>query len=63
VFVAIDEHGRLQRVPQLQPETPDEIRRFADALLRRKHREAEHKRRHEERLITAAQEETKEGES
>ena len=24
VFVAIDEHGRLQKVPQMKPETPDE---------------------------------------
>ena len=40
VFVAIDEHGRLQRVPQLLPETPDEMRRYADALRRREHREA-----------------------
>ena len=40
VFVAVDEHGRLQKVPQLQPETPDEIRRYEDALRRREHREA-----------------------
>ncbi len=39
VFVAVDEHGRLQKVPQLKPETPDEVRRFEDALLRREHRE------------------------
>src|SRR5579863_10758616 len=25
VFVAVDEHGRLQTVPALMPETPDEI--------------------------------------
>ena len=61
VFVAIDEQGRLQKVPELLPETPDEIRRYADALRRRKHREAEHKRRTEERLITAAQEEAEGG--
>src|ERR1700733_10493398 len=40
VFVAIDEHGTLQSVPELLPGTPDEERRFADALRRRKHREA-----------------------
>ena len=57
VFVAVDEHGRLQKVPQLKPETLDEIRRHADALLRREHREAEHARRKEERLATAALEE------
>src|SRR5579863_10279977 len=38
VFVAVDEHGRLQTVPALMPETPDEIRRFEDALRRREHR-------------------------
>ena len=54
VFVAIDEHGRLQKVPELLPETPDEIRRYADALLRRKHREAEGARRKKERPATAA---------
>jgi acyl-CoA hydrolase len=32
VFVAIDEKGAAQKVPQLLPETPDEIRRFEDAL-------------------------------
>ena len=57
VFVAIDEHGRLQKVPLLVPETLDEIRRHADALRRREHREAEHTRRKEERLATAALEE------
>jgi acyl-CoA hydrolase len=56
VFVAVDELGRRQKVPELLAETPDEIRRYADALRRRNHREAEHKRRKEERLVTAAQE-------
>jgi acyl-CoA hydrolase len=56
VFVAIDEHGRLQTVPELTPETPDEIRRHADALLRRQHRERESARRKLERQATAAQE-------
>jgi len=55
VFVAVDEHGRLQNVPQLLPETPDEIRRHADALRRREHRERENARRHHERLATASQ--------
>ncbi|MGB6975422.1 MAG: acyl-CoA thioesterase [Terracidiphilus sp.] len=49
VFVAIDKEGHPQRIPQLQPETPDEIRRFNDALRRRKHREAEAARRKQER--------------
>lgn len=54
VFVAIDQHGHLQTVPQLMPETPDQIRRHADALLRRQHRERESARRKKERLETAA---------
>ena len=54
VFVAVDEHGRLQKVPQLQPETPDEVRRFEDALLRRQHRERESERRKKAQLATAA---------
>jgi acyl-CoA hydrolase len=53
VFVAVDEHGRLQKVPQLKPETPDEIRRYEDALRRREHRERESARRKEARLVTA----------
>jgi acyl-CoA hydrolase len=56
VFVAIDKEGRRQKVPQLIPETPDEIRRHADALLRREHREAEQARRKQERLAHARQE-------
>ena len=55
VFVAVDVQGCLQNVPQLLPETPDEIRRHADALRRREHRERESARRHHERLATAAQ--------
>ena len=54
VFVAIDEQGRRQKVPQLLPETPDELRRFEDALRRREHREAENIRRKEARLATPA---------
>jgi acyl-CoA hydrolase len=54
VFVAIDKEGRLQKVPQLLPETPDELRRFEDAQRRREHREAEAARRKEGRLATAA---------
>ena len=48
VFVAIDKNGRRQTVPQLIPETPDEIRRHADALRRREHREAESARRQQQ---------------
>lgn len=53
VFVAIDEQGNRLRVPQLKPETPDEIRRYDDALRRRKHREAEAARRKEAKLATS----------
>jgi acyl-CoA hydrolase len=57
VFVALDNQGRRQKVPELIPETPDELRRYADALLRRDHRKAESTRRREEaRLASAAQE-------
>ena len=53
VFVAIDKQGRRQRVPELLPETPNEQRRYADALLRREHREAEADRRKQEKAHTA----------
>jgi acyl-CoA hydrolase len=53
VFVAVDEHGRLEKVPQLKPETPDEVRRFDDALRRREHREREHARRKKAQIETA----------
>lgn len=53
VFVAIDAHGRRQPVPELQPETADETRRFNDALRRREHREAEAARRKAERRAQA----------
>jgi acyl-CoA hydrolase len=54
VFVAIDEQGRRQKVPQVLPETPNEIRRYADALRRREHREAEAARRKQERCANAS---------
>ena len=50
VFVAVDKQGRRLKVPELLPETPDERRRYADALLRREHREAESVRRKQEKL-------------
>jgi acyl-CoA hydrolase len=56
VFVAIDKEGRRVRVPQVQPGTPNEMRRYADAMLRREHREAEAARRKQEKLAHAAQE-------
>jgi len=54
VFVAIDKNGQRVRIPQAVPETADEQRRYADAQLRREHREAEAARRKQERLATAA---------
>jgi acyl-CoA hydrolase len=54
VFVAIDEKGIPQPIPRLLPETPNEIRRYEDALRRRQHREAEDARRSEARLATTA---------
>lgn len=54
VFVAIDEQGCSVSVPQLLPETPDEFRRYEDALRRRVHREAEAARHKEVRLERAA---------
>ncbi len=53
VFVAIDNQGHRQKVPPLLPETPDEIRRYEDALRRREHREREAARRKEAKLTTA----------
>jgi acyl-CoA hydrolase len=58
VFVAIDEKGKRVRVPPILPETADEQRRYADAQLRRQHREAEAARRKVERSATANQENT-----
>jgi len=53
VFVAIDQNGRRVRVPELTPITADEKRRYADALLRREHRESEHARRKKARQAAA----------
>ncbi len=49
VFVAIDTEGRPVKIPALLPETPNEIRRYNDALRRREHREAEAARRKQEK--------------
>jgi acyl-CoA hydrolase len=54
VFVAIDQNGRRVRVPELKPVTADEERRYADALLRREHREAEAARRKKAHMIAVA---------
>jgi len=54
VFVAVDEHGNKRRVPAVKPETPNELRRYEDALRRREYREAEVLRRKEARKAMAA---------
>ena len=51
VVVAIDEHGRLKKVPPIKPETPNEVRRYEDALRRREHRERERARRKAARQV------------
>ena len=58
VFVAIDMQGQPVRVPPLEPQTPDELRRYEGALRRRESREAEHKHRKEAKRATAALEQT-----
>jgi len=50
-FVAIDRNGRPLEVPELRPETPDELRRFEAARERRRRRLEE--RKAEERLSAA----------
>ena len=44
-FVAVDRHGRRLPVPPVIPETEVEKRRYEDALRRREIREAERKRK------------------
>ncbi len=54
VFVAIDELGQLQKVPQAKPETPDEVRRYEDARRRREYRERENVRHKHVKQAAAA---------
>ena len=53
-MVAVDDDGRTTPIPPLEPTTPDEIRRFAAARLRRQLRE-EMERRHAELGSRAAE--------
>jgi acyl-CoA hydrolase len=55
VFVAIDSEGNRQHVPELRPETHDEIRRFEGALRRRQNREAEVARRKQAKIESRSQ--------
>lgn len=54
VFVAVDEHGNKRQVPAAKPETPNEIRRYEDALRRREYRETEAARRKQAKKAIAA---------
>ena len=63
VFVAIDNEGRRQRVPEVLPETPAEVRRFEGALRRRENRLAEAASRKQARMVTASQDAAAETES
>ena len=56
VFVAIDNEGCRQRVPEVLPETPAELRRYEGALRRRESRMAEAASRKQARLAAAAAE-------
>ena len=58
VFVAIDNQGRRQKVPQLHPRNSRRNAPLRGALRRREHREAEAARRKEAKLATAAQEDS-----
>ena len=44
-FVAVDPQGRKVPVPQLKPETEEEVRRYEDAGRRRELRDQERERR------------------
>jgi len=53
VFVAIDNLGNPVRVPELKPETADELRRYEGAQRRRQNRETESERRKLSKLAPA----------
>jgi acyl-CoA hydrolase len=54
VFVAVDKDGNTQKIPRLITETPEQVRRYEDAMRRREHREREKARRKEAHLAAAA---------
>jgi hypothetical protein len=51
------------QVPEVLPETPEEVSRFEGALRRREHRQAEAARRKQAKLETAVQEEPADNQS
>lgn len=51
-FVAVDRNGRPVEVPEIIPETPDEVRRFAAAQERRRRRLEEREREEAGRVKT-----------
>jgi len=55
VFVAVDPEGRRVHIPQIIPETPDEHRRYDDALRRREYRQVEAARRKQAHLAIKAE--------
>jgi acyl-CoA hydrolase len=61
VFVAIDDKGKPVQIPELISETPDQLRRYTDALIRREHRERESARRKLEALETRSLDESARG--
>jgi acyl-CoA hydrolase len=61
VFVAIDDKGKPVQIPELISETPDQLRRYTDALIRREHRERESARRKLEALETRTLDESARG--
>jgi acyl-CoA hydrolase len=61
VFVAIDDQGKPVQIPELLPDTPDQLRRWTDALRRRDHRERESARRKIEALETRTLDESARG--
>jgi acyl-CoA hydrolase len=55
VFVAIDNEGNPVRVPELVPESADELRRYEGAQRRRENRERESERRQKAKLAPVGQ--------
>lgn len=52
VFVAVDDSGAPRRIPSLEPQTPDEVRRQREAGIRRSHRLAARAEIEQGRMVT-----------